>query len=210
MKKDHYTKFKEEGNEQIDPPKAVISKDHVLLYNHGKINNVEVPEFKRKVDSWDSVTKLVSKFTEEMSLLIAKLMYKEDPYMVDKLNKILDVNNLMKEDHVLYAIYRFGNKYRSKEEKEETDMALKKCFMEVGGINEVPMIAIRDQWPTCWRWTKARLTFSHLRLQLEFNDLEELKSQIKIKEEYEEVLEGKIHGIMIDLVTKMKTSTTFM
>ena len=127
--------------------------------------------------------------------------------MVDKLNKILDENNLAKVDDILYTIYEFGDKYRSKEENEETDMALKNCFMEVGGIDEVTTIAIRGQWPTCWRWMKARVT-SHLLLQVELNDLEELKNQIKIKEEYGEVCE--VARFIMDLVTKIKTSITFM
>ena len=171
--------------EHIDLAKADLSRDHAFLH---------------KTNLRGSLNKLVHEFTQEM-LLIAELVNNIDPYMVEKLNRILEENGLEKVEHVLHAIYRLGDTFKTKQEIEKTDMALKKCFMEAGCFDEITAKAIRDQWPMCWRWKKFCVFFVHPPLQSKIIDLQELKSQIEVKQEYAEVCEAA--RFMVDLMIKI-------
>ena len=184
--------------EKVYPAKAIISKDHIVLFNSALVHDKEVLDLKWKVDMWDSITK-VPGFTKEM-LQVAELMYSTIPYVVKKLNTILAEYKLAQVDHVLHAIYRLGNKYRTKEEKEETKFALKKCIMDVGGLDECTADAIRDQWPKCWKWTKAWVTFAHPFLDVELNVLLKLRNEIEVEPAYAEV--HKAATFMVDLLMK--------
>ena len=46
-----------------------MSKNHVFLYNRGKVYDVEVLELKRKANSWNRVIKLIFGFTKEMLIV---------------------------------------------------------------------------------------------------------------------------------------------
>jgi hypothetical protein len=61
--------------------------------------------------AWNGV---ILRFIEEM-LLIAKLMYETDLFFVERLNGMLEEFGLEKVFHVVHAIYRLGDKYRSRE-----------------------------------------------------------------------------------------------
>ena len=148
------TDSKKEVFERIDPMQAMLAKNHVLLYGHGKVRDEEVLELKRKADSWDSVTNLVPNFTHRM-LLIADLVYKTDLLLVETLNLILEQNGVARVEHILHAIHRLGDTFKTEKERHLSGMALRKCFMEASNANvETTATAIQHQWPTCWKWTK--------------------------------------------------------
>ena len=154
-------------------------------------------------EKFNNVAELVPGFTQEM-LFIVDLMYQIDSYLVEKLNSILKANGLEQVDHDLHAIYRLDDKYKTMEEKEETDMAVKRCFMDVGGFDEPTPKAIRDQWTKYWKLTKSRVIFVHPFPNAELSDLQDLKNQIGVKPEYSEVHEAT--RFMVDLTIKLKTT----
>ena len=130
-----------------------------MIY-HGEKNIVDsnVPQLAKRASQWDSGTRLVPGFTEEM-LLIADLMYKVEYFLTRRLNTILEAEGLGPVDHVMQALNRLKNEFIIKKNNKALRGALQRFFKSIGGnISEDVVIA---QWATCRDWQYRRVFFAH-------------------------------------------------
>ena len=145
--------------EEVKGEDVKTDRDHVLVY-HGQntVADSDVPGLVNKAVRWDSITRSVPGFSEEM-LIIADLMYNADYTLTRKLNRYLVEEGVGRVDHVSQAINRSENQFIRKKEKQALLKALQRFFSSFG-VN-VPMNTLVNQWSTCRDWQRRRVSFAH-------------------------------------------------